>query len=634
SYLFYLVSYFFLGLFGFYILVKIVIKDELLAAVAYVLLLFSGVGTTLFNQINILLIFVPAVWFFCFLLKFFQTYQKKYFIGMTGSVMLVMTSYIPLYFLTLFLGFSFFYYVIYRPALKISCKKFLDFSRRNIVTVILCLFAIITSCLPIFLFKQSSANGAVVAPARHHAYSSAEKCVQKTLSGGMALSYQEIWGSGLSWRFSFREVFSHLDKWSYSWHGIFYVPLFAFLLIFLSCFTGIHKKGVLLCVLGLFIFLVSLGAVGNLHPFLYKFVFYFKYFRNLFFFIAFLMPIIVLIAVVQLQKILNYKIFSTRKKNSLLILSFILHLLFFVFLLKLGNISQSSYLTLAVNLLFFTLYFSGYFKKRSILFVGLIVLSLMQPIEILSLFQKNAGAYSCSLPAKRSTPRFEWTRLQSRKFPNCLLFKDVPTYVHLWNDMTMNDSDGGVGLPVIASRWTFALCRKIHPRVYARYVRNKFVVYDDVEYIEEGEEAWPWIEDVLGDGLNMAFISEPFEDIPGLNPKKTDHDPFAQVIDEKNKGITIEAFDVNALTISTNFSKRKFLVYNDSYHPDWDVVVNGRRDKPLRANVAFKGVWVPAGRSNVRFEYRPWGGQTIYAFVLFFYWIFFFYAVYNLAVRR
>jgi hypothetical protein len=50
------------------------------------------------------------------------------------------------------------------------------------------------------------------------------------------------------------------------------------------------------------------------------------------------------------------------------------------------------------------------------------------------------------------------------------------------------------------------------------------------------------------------------------------------------------------------------LVLNDVWHPWWRATVNGRGREILRANVIFRGVFVPAGKSTVRFTFEPLRG--------------------------
>ena len=50
----------------------------------------------------------------------------------------------------------------------------------------------------------------------------------------------------------------------------------------------------------------------------------------------------------------------------------------------------------------------------------------------------------------------------------------------------------------------------------------------------------------------------------------------------------------------------KFLIYNDSYDPYWQVSIDHHRSTLYEVNGAFKGVWVPAGRDVIEFSYGFW----------------------------
>ena len=66
----------------------------------------------------------------------------------------------------------------------------------------------------------------------------------------------------------------------------------------------------------------------------------------------------------------------------------------------------------------------------------------------------------------------------------------------------------------------------------------------------------------------------------------------------------------------------RFLVYNDSFHSGWRVAVNGKPQKLYRANIAFKGVWVPGGEHIVLLRYRPLWQHIFYHFLVIFFGLF------------
>ena len=82
---------------------------------------------------------------------------------------------------------------------------------------------------------------------------------------------------------------------------------------------------------------------------------------------------------------------------------------------------------------------------------------------------------------------------------------------------------------------------------------------------------------------------------------------LAQPVGEKNSSVKVEYFDVNTLRLRVMLSGPKLLLWADNYHTGWHVFINGREGRVLRADYAFKGVWLPAGESRVLFRYAtPW----------------------------
>ena len=65
------------------------------------------------------------------------------------------------------------------------------------------------------------------------------------------------------------------------------------------------------------------------------------------------------------------------------------------------------------------------------------------------------------------------------------------------------------------------------------------------------------------------------------------------------------------VVVEAEASGAAHLVLVDAYDPGWRATVDGRPSPVLRANVAFRGVALPAGRHVVEFLYRPrsvmWG---------------------------
>ena len=355
TYLFYIVCYSFLGLFGFYLFTKEFLKDQYFAYLAYLFLLFSGLSLSIFNQIHMMHIFVPSIWLFYFLFRFSYTSQTKHFLGITFCLMLIMVSYLPFYFMTLFLIFIVLLSALFpKVVLQFLLNLFL-FSKKNGKLLVFCIVAIGISMLPLSLYKISTTKGENVGPSRHCNFVSYEECIEKTLAPESSMSYQETCNGNLALRFSFNELFSNINKTSYMQDGLFFIPIFGFISLILSLITYADRKLIFLYLLFLILFLISIALSSPVHRLFYNYIFYFKYFRNLFFFLSFLIPLFILLIIYQLKALSSYKITSNKQKLRALFYTSVCHLLLLLILIKQTNVSLLTYGTVWLSWIFFIL---------------------------------------------------------------------------------------------------------------------------------------------------------------------------------------------------------------------------------------------------------------------------------------
>ena len=314
GFLVYMILYFALGLAGFYLLALAIFKDRACAYWAYILLLFSSLGASMFTQLTLIEIFVPAVWFVYFCLRFAGKQTPGNFLGMALSLMIVLSSYLPFYFLTFISVCLVCAFIFYLDGTKQFFADIIRFIGKNKILAGAALAGLLVAAGPLLAFKMLDATGDVVSPGRHCQYASAQECYDRTMDQNGGMIYEESVRSGaLAERLDIGYLFTHLDKITYGSDSFIFVPVFVFLLIWLGAFLRMTRLGAFLMTAGALIALIAVGDVGPVHRFLYDHIFFFRYFRNLFFFITFLVPIGIIFSVGQMKTLLELKLETVSK---------------------------------------------------------------------------------------------------------------------------------------------------------------------------------------------------------------------------------------------------------------------------------------------------------------------------------
>ena len=566
----YMVVYFFIGCAGFYLLAREIFKDRGIAYLAYIGLMFSSLGASMFTQFTFLEIVVPAIWFFCFLLRFASRQTQVNFLGLVFSVMVLVSAYLPFYFMTVFLCFLVFFVGVYFKEAGAFCRGLYQFILKHWRLSLLGLIGIILAAAPLLAYKTLDASGDVVAPGRHCQYSSAQECYERTMGRQGGMLYEEITRSGtLGERLDMQSLFGHLDKITYGSDSFFFLPLGVFVLLGLSLFLRLQRLTLLLSGMAVLIGLIALGNASPLFGVLYRHVPFFTYFRNLFFFGAFLIPIVILLGFYQLQMLLRVKPQGATSKKLIIVGVFFLHAAAAGFLTHYQGVPAVSYLTLGISAAVWGLYYSGLTRFPTRAWIGIFtVLLLLQPVWILRSYALNAGEFATVLPSMHVKPNFVWVRPMAPVLNNSRIYQFVH-YEDFWYDMSMTDAPPKVGYPQSAARWTFDLAEHTPEEVLAHYAQYKILLYQDGSPIGQ----------------------------PVLGP---------------SSALNVDYFDVNTLRLKTNFAAAQILVYNDSYTTFWKAFIDGRQVELMRFNQAFKAVRVPAGAHQVEFSYHPPGGRWVY----------------------
>jgi hypothetical protein len=81
--------------------------------------------------------------------------------------------------------------------------------------------------------------------------------------------------------------------------------------------------------------------------------------------------------------------------------------------------------------------------------------------------------------------------------------------------------------------------------------------------------------------------------------------PLQQDAPDSQASAIIAAYTPERIVINAQAGAEGWLILTDTYYPGWRVIVNGA-DAPIhRADILFRAVQIPAGASEIIFEYRP-----------------------------
>lgn len=98
----------------------------------------------------------------------------------------------------------------------------------------------------------------------------------------------------------------------------------------------------------------------------------------------------------------------------------------------------------------------------------------------------------------------------------------------------------------------------------------------------------------------------------GFDPRTTvllDRDPTSLPAGPPLAGsVRIRDYGTTEVTLEVDAPRGGYVVLNDVWHHWWQVEIDGRPAELLRANVLFRAVLAPSGRSTVRFVFRPFRG--------------------------
>src|SRR3989338_5230860 len=601
AYRLYLVVYYFLEMIGFYKLAQCLLRDRRMAFAAFLLFLFSSLGVRLFDAyLNLFL--APMIWFFYFLLSSAQKPEKYSILGMTFCLMIIATTYIPFYFLIILLSFLVFVLLFYFDEVKAAVLRYWKFIQENKVFIFMCILFLFLALLPGLMLYKAGGSGGFVLPKRHAG-----------LTTGNPIEVDHSWIT--SWAI-LEEIFYSAVYWEDLTHfnfAVLYVPVFAVILLGLGILAAATRRSLFFLAWGVFILLLSIPQTP-VYQFLKEHVFFFKYFRNLHFFLWLaLLPIGILFLTSQLQQILEYKPRTKKERflwGSILLLA---HLGFLIFLIRRDSVVIASCLAVVLSFIFFIFYFAGFAQRRGgmplLLLLGVISL---EPAQVYFYLDRNT--------ARTKPPTYEVEFYQHRYNQPYLDFTYLrgPKRKEVRKAIRTDERGSKPGeyyspAALYYSVPSFSvLYQNVDVEILRNYVNEKFIVYDRVEFLDDANLDFKRIEKNFSENVNTAFVADASVQVPSRESQS--FEPQAQRVEGHSAEFQVLSFDSNTIKFRTNFSQPKFIVYNDSFHNGWQGFLNGKSLPLVRANVAFKGMWVPAGENVVLLRF---GKASLYVFNIF-----------------
>lgn len=589
AYLWSLAAYYWSGMIAFYLLAMRFYSDRWIAYAGYLMLLFSALGTRLFDS-YLMLVTVPLIWFFYFLTAFTMTPRKHLFLGMTLSFMVLAGTYIPLYFLVIISVFlAVFAFVFFNRTPQIL-RSYAGFFKINKALALFALTGLVFSILPAIIFFHNSALGQMVLPIRH-----ADAGAGQTLSVPHRIS---DWGAVEALFYS--AFFSDLRQYKFE---IIYVPFFAVIVLVLGLIGRIQRRGAFIFLLGAALFCIIVPHGFPFYDFLYRHIFFLKLFRNLHFFIwFFLIPLFVLLVLEHWKMFMDIgsegnENGKTLRRRLLLLYVLCVHAAALLFVLYRNDAVLSTYIMIFLSLVFWTLTALKKLQPNAWGFALLTLTVIIQPWEVYHYLSLKSSLY---------TRPYDYDLLGPG-----LRLKETG---HL---PAREDTLPKAPLYYASSRYNF-IYQNINNYALSKYLQNRFILVDRIKAVDRRLLDTAGLERHFLADDNTAVVFNDTGPVLKLTGNDPQPPPKPLRVDEHTPGFKLLDFNADRVRLSVDVAHEKFLIYNDSYDPQWRVTVNHRQSRLYEVNGAFKGTWIPAGRSVVEFSYGPWWqyGMNIFLSIL------------------
>lgn len=167
-------------------------------------------------------------------------------------------------------------------------------------------------------------------------------------------------------------------------------------------------------------------------------------------------------------------------------------------------------------------------------------------------------------------------------------------YVMTRPDRTIADSLASPELtPDIAQQFQLVYEDEVRVWENRRVMPRAFLVYA-IDHVDDEDAALDAMSDPEFDPNLYAVVEDaPKDRLLGLTDPVVSHP------------VTFAEYDDNEVRLHVETSAPAFLVLSDTYAPGWKATVDGNDADIYAANLAFRGIFVPAGEHTIEFSYEP-----------------------------
>lgn len=126
---------------------------------------------------------------------------------------------------------------------------------------------------------------------------------------------------------------------------------------------------------------------------------------------------------------------------------------------------------------------------------------------------------------------------------------------------------------------------------------------------------------------NLEMVStarQMLDRLAGINTAQSVlvHETFSSYVQEKNLSgtgtIKLKEYSPNEISYTSSSNDKQFAVFSEVYYQggenDWQAYVDGEPVEHIRVNYVLRGMYIPAGDHEIRFEFKPrayYAGNTI-----------------------